>query len=82
MDLLKNLNNMSVPTAEDFKNYSGFIEETDRLIEFAKLHAEAALLEASEKATVNINGFIQEYDENCCVDKDSILNAYPLENIK
>lgn len=43
MDLLKNLNNMSVPTAEDFKNYSGFIEETDRLIEFAKLHVEAAL---------------------------------------
>ena len=40
MDLLKNLDNMSVPTAEDFKNYSGFIEETDRLIEFAKLHVE------------------------------------------
>lgn len=52
------------------------------MIEFAKLHVKAALKEASEKATVNINGFIQEYDENCCVDKDSILNAYPLENIK
>lgn len=51
-------------------------------IEFTKLHVEAALKEASEKATVNINGFIQEYDENCCVDKDSILNTYPLENIK
>lgn len=30
---------------------------------------------ASENAVVSINGIIQEYDENCCVDKNSILNT-------
>ena len=77
MDLLKNLDNMSVPTAEDFKNYSGFIEETDRLIEFAKLHVEAALKEASEKA--EWKGYTLAAVEIC---NYSILDAYPLENIK
>ena len=78
-----------IPTVEEFfeqhiqrgvnNTHSNYLNTA---IEFAKLHVEAALLEASEKATVNINGFIQEYDENCCVDKDSILNTYPLKNIK
>ena len=63
-------------------NSGDFEDIKNIMIEFTKLHVEAALKQASEKATVNINGFIQEYDENCCVDKDSILNAYPLENIK
>ena len=57
----------------------------EAMIEFAKLHVEAALKEASEKAkTFDI------YNESCgdveCkvtfIKKDSILNAYPLENIK
>jgi hypothetical protein len=48
------------------------------MIEFAKLHVEAALKEASER---------YEYDEIHISDnpeflKDSILNSYPLENIK
>jgi len=77
----------NLPTVEEFyKQTTGCVinhgDIKKAMIEFAKLHVEAALLEASEKATVNINGFIQEYDENCCADKDSILNAYPLENIK
>lgn len=46
------------------------------LIEFAKYHVEQALKEASEK--VIIEGHPFEYD----LDEDSILNAYPLENIK
>ena len=80
MDLLKNLDNMSVPTAEDFKNYSGFIEETDRLIEFAKLHVKATLKAASEKALLGNteNGVYSVL----AVSKESILNAYSLENIK
>lgn len=47
--------------------------------EFAKLHVQAALEEASEKATLNVstNDWQQKF-----VDKDSILNAYPLKNIK
>ena len=49
------------------------------MIEFAKLHVEAALKEASEKAYFrDSNGFICTTEEN----KKSILNAYPLKNIK
>lgn len=64
------------------------------MVEFTKLHVEAALKEASEKAyargkgssltTKSANffytfaGHIGEIEMN----KNSILNAYPLENIK
>jgi hypothetical protein len=43
------------------------------MIEFAKIHVEAALKEGSENAEANYNAE---------VNKSSILNAYPLENIK
>jgi hypothetical protein len=47
---------------------------------FAKLHVEAALKAACEKATCSVvpgsNGYVQT------VDKNSILNSYPIENIK
>lgn len=49
------------------------------MIEFAKLHVEAALLAASEKGTLlypDVMGFPP------IINPDSILNAYPLENIK
>jgi hypothetical protein len=46
-------------------------------IEFVKLHVEAALKEASEKAKTNV---ISEYE--VIIDKKSILNSYPLTNIK
>jgi len=64
------------------------------LIEFAKMHVEKALKEASEKATLltdgeesNISRYIVEegnhYSETeIDVSKDSIINSYPLENIK
>jgi hypothetical protein len=70
-----------IPTAEDF--FAEHCVEMDstvakQMIEFAKLHVEAALKEASER---------YEYDEIHISDnpeflKDSILNSYPLENIK
>jgi hypothetical protein len=75
-----------IPTAEEFlieKGYSGFAKHTlvkEWMIEFAKLHVEAALKEASEKADYNTWG--QEHIEQVWIDKDSILNSYPLENIK
>ena len=47
------------------------------MIEFAKIHVKAALKETSEKAEVNVTNY-NDYE----VDKNSILNAYPLENIK
>jgi hypothetical protein len=45
---------------------------------FAKLHVEAALKEAAKK--VIVNNYIGE--GGIKVSKNSILNAYPLENIK
>jgi hypothetical protein len=63
------------------------------LREFAKLHVEAALKEAfnnsemrvSENDTNEHPSFTDNYDDSyvtITVSKDSILNAYPLENIK
>ena len=84
MDLLKNLNNMNVPTAEEFlirENLPIDILSGDdinfAMIEFAKLHVEAALKEASEKA--EWKGYTLAAVEIC---NYSILDAYPLENIK
>jgi len=56
------------------------------MIEFAKLHVEATLKEASEKATVTPIDH-EEISEGSFrpiwgVDDDSILNSYPLDNIK
>jgi hypothetical protein len=51
----------------------------NRMIEFAKLHREAILKEASENADTIYRG---DSFGDYIVDKDSILNAYPPENIK
>ena len=68
-----------IPTAEEFlnANTSGIIDEIkckELMIEFAKLHVEAALKEA-EIAGQNNWGNSKKM-------KDAILNSYPLENIK
>lgn len=85
MDLLKNLDNMI--TAEELsKNYTrlrsavALKDLSDFAIEFAKLHVEAALKAASEKALLGNteNGVYSVL----AVSKESILNAYSLENIK
>lgn len=80
-----------IPTAEEFfksqipkyESVSEFMTDGDifhNAREFAKLCVEAALKEASKKATL-------EDDKECdfdgiYVNKDSILKAYPLTNIK
>ena len=80
-----------IPTAEDFLWNGGIITQGDTepygklpnnkvplvMIEFAKLHVEAALKAASENATSYVIGGLTSE-----VDEDSVLNAYPLENIK
>lgn len=48
------------------------------MIEFAKLHVEAALKQASEKAHIQMD----EHDLSCSVNKNSILTSYSLDNIK
>ena len=92
MIVLKNIKKMDkIPTAEEFINENGgflkyssaqeFVECQSLMIEFAKLHVQAALKEASEGVIVNYT------DDYACkgdreLDSDYILNAYPLENIK
>jgi hypothetical protein len=50
----------------------------DAMIEFAKLHVEAALKAASEKAKID-KSVTFGWEK---VDRPSILKSYPLENIK
>ncbi len=47
------------------------------MIEFARLHVQAALEAASVKAELK-----EAYSGMVWIDEESILNAYPLENIK
>lgn len=69
-----------IPTAEEIlqkhvpNRYTKENSWKNAMIEFAKLHVEAALKEASENVKITDYGY--------SVDKDSILNSYPVENIK
>ena len=77
-----------IPTAEEFNNDIRYVTYSldEKLITFAKLHVEKALKEASENATVTPIDH-EEISEGSFrpiwgVDDDSILNSYPLNNIK
>jgi hypothetical protein len=100
----------NIPTAEEFlqdsftishfyndkyNRMSCFSDDVqEAMIEFAKLHVEAALKAASQNAEIDdfyVFGTsedetrINEYDLNGLkgkISKNSILNAYPLTNIK
>ena len=83
-------------TAEDF--LKGFNEEQgnidtlyyDEYVQkvmrgFAKMHVREALYQASNKAAISVNlrDFIEDsWESGDKIEKDSILNSYPLENIK
>jgi hypothetical protein len=84
-----------IPTAEEFLKQRAVskvngkddelfdrVSKTD-LVEFAKLHVEAALYAASEQAKLERLAPWEE-DEGAFrdVDRTSILKAYPLTNIK
>jgi hypothetical protein len=93
------INKMNIPTAEDLlaNNIDGlkdFIDDDDIFFfykgvicefakEFAAMHVEAALKEASENVDMD-----KEYYEslqegtNGGIDTETILSAYPFENIK
>ena len=60
-----------IPTAEEFlklNNIKAYPIDIQMMVEFAKMHVEAALESASEKVGLSY--------------KQSILNSYPLTNIK
>lgn len=59
-------------------NHDSNINVEDALIEFAKLHVQAALEAAAIDATTKFIPFTDDEE----VDGDSIRNAYPLTNIK
>ena len=70
-------------TAAEFFDEGNFNNVTDMLIEFAKMHVQEALRLASVEAEVE-HELSNPYDSNSeytIVNKESILNAYPLENI-
>ena len=78
-----------IPTAEDFLNQdeSGVFTEVDitqAMIEFAGLHVAAALKAASEKARTKPVWEGNTGSEYCdtVIDTRSIINSYPLENIR
>jgi hypothetical protein len=83
MDKFKNLlkednsigNNIQTPEEFWFKNTGQNInqEEYSAMIEFAKFHVEAALKSASE--IILRNSGVNDFE-------DSILNSYPLTNIR
>ena len=63
-----------IPTAREFYDAHDSDDAVVMMIDFAKMHVEEALKAASEKGKTS-NG-------TSVVVKDSILNSYPLENIK
>lgn len=79
-------------TAEQFitensrlKNPTVIKEVSNLMISFAKMHSKLALFYASEKAMVSpeLRDFIEDsWEFGNRIDKQSILNAYPKENIK
>lgn len=79
-----------IPTASQILKNWGCVNQIDgsdindgieAMLEFAKLHVKAALNLAYQKSEVyNKSKF--PGDINYQVDPDSILNAYPLDNIK
>jgi hypothetical protein len=77
---------VKAPTAEEFINDIRNVtySEEEKLIIFARLHVESALKAASEKgeAFVRTNGEWTSSKVTAGVNKESILNSYPLENIK
>ena len=92
----------NLPTAEtfliinddkDFRLSMSGRNVSEMMIAFAKLHVEAALKEASEKAKASLGKDWIRKEETIHpgqlvdsitirVNKDSILNSYPLSNIK
>ena len=76
---------MKIPTAKEWLSSAPADESwdlmnitTNAMIEFAKLHVKTALKAADEKAEYELPEGTWDYLE----DKNFILNAYPLENIK
>jgi hypothetical protein len=77
-----------IPTAEEFvqnfllKNHKGNVGSNNEklMIEFAKLHVEAALKEVINNVEIDDYDVHGQYSPS--INENSILNSYPLDNIK
>lgn len=70
-----------IPTADEFFEQGGTYPEL--AIAFVKLHVEAALKTAAKGAKLRTERPpLTREEEYWVIDKQSILDAYPLENIK
>ena len=82
------LNTNKIPTAEEFyKQTTGCVmnhrDVKTAMIEFAKLHVEAAKKEYLQQGFGRyMEHPFDKYPTRVPTDEDSILNAYPLENVK
>jgi len=77
-----------IPTAEYYLDNLAFLGGNDihagvvdAMKEFAKLHVEEALKQASERAESAAYQYLRVADDED-YNKDLVLSAYPLENIK
>jgi hypothetical protein len=75
-------------TANEFLETENFNNTTDLMIDFAKMHVAEALKQVSESAIIvntewsfEYGSYGNEIPSNIIIDEESILNAYPLENI-
>ena len=89
MDLLKNLDDMITAKLiltgketydSEYPTVSKY-DAIEAMIEFAKLHVTEALKEASKIAEEAGKQYLRVSDDED-YNKDLVLNAYPLENIK
>ena len=83
-----------LPTAEEMLKSNYLLIENDKtceahthlvvkqMQEYAKLHVQAALESAAEKVKTKKEDWCDKDENFMCVDKQSILNAYPLDNIQ
>lgn len=69
---------MEKPTAREFYDAHDSDDAVVMMIDFAKMHVEAALKAASEKKTHGML-VVPLFNEH---QRDAIVNSYPLENIK
>jgi hypothetical protein len=73
------INKYNIPWSQDVEKYYGAINVS--MIEFAKLHVEAQQEAILEKAEA-LNQAKFKGDCNPQIDAESIIKAYPLDNIK
>lgn len=79
----------NIPSAEEFlkekynSDLNSFQDNVENLKEFTKLHLEEQQKAILEKAEIDYEPhWSGEQEGSSYINRDSILNAYPIENVK